>query len=77
MQCAETHFRSTDVNGLKGESSHCGTMGSAVSLQHQKAGLIPSLAQWVKGSGIAVATAAYTLHILHGGRKKKKKIFYR
>ena len=59
MQCAETHFRSTDVNGLKGESSHCGTMGSAVSLQHQKAGLIPSLAQWVKGCNFAAAVAHF------------------
>ena len=28
-------------------------MGLAVSLKHQDAGLIPGLAQWVKGSGIA------------------------
>ena len=27
-------------------------MGSAVSLQHQVAGSIPGLAQWVKGAGI-------------------------
>ena len=30
-------------------------MGSVVSLQHQNAGFIFSLAQWVKGSGIAAA----------------------
>jgi len=29
--------------------------GSVVSLQGQDSGLIPGLAQWVKGSGIAVA----------------------
>jgi len=26
-------------------------MGSVVSLQHQDAGSVPTLAQWVKGSG--------------------------
>ena len=39
------------------QSSHCGVMGSAVSLQCQDAGSIPGLAQWVKGSGIAAAMA--------------------
>ena len=29
-------------------SSHCDVKGSAVSLQHQVAGLIPGPAQWVK-----------------------------
>ena len=36
-------------------NSHCGSMRSAMSLQYQDAGLIPDLAQWVKGSGIAIA----------------------
>ena len=38
-------------------SSHCGVMGPAASLQHQDMGLIPSPAQWVKGSGVAAAIA--------------------
>ena len=33
-------------------------MGSVVSLQHQDAGLIPSPAQWVKGSGVTTAAVA-------------------
>ena len=32
-------------------------MGSAGSLQRQDAGLIPGLAQWDKGSGVATAAA--------------------
>ena len=35
--------------------SHCGSNGSAASLEHWDAGLIPSPAQWVKGSSIAAA----------------------
>ena len=40
-------------------------MGSEVSLQHQDAGSVPGLAQWVKGSRVAavavkVATSAWT-----------------
>ena len=42
-------------------SSHCGVKGSPVSLQHQDSGLIPGLAGWVKGSG--VAEAAIVAHI--------------
>ena len=34
-----------------------GTMGLAVSLQSQDAGLIPGLAQWVKESGVTAAVA--------------------
>ena len=36
-------------------SSHCGTMGLAASLQCQDASMIPSLAQWVKRSGVVAA----------------------
>lgn len=36
-------------------SSPSGELGSAVSLKHQNAGSIPSLAQWVKGSGAVIA----------------------
>ena len=45
---------------MKVRSSHCGTTGSAVSLQHKDTGSIPGPAWWVKGSGLAVwvATAA-------------------
>ena len=55
---------------------------SAVSLQHQDAGLIPSLAQEVKGSGIATAVAQVCgsdlipgpgNSICHGVAKKEKK----
>ena len=38
-------------------SSHCGASGLEASLQQQDAGLIPGLAQWVEGSGIAEAAA--------------------
>ena len=31
----------------------CGATGLAASLQRQEAGLVPSQAQWVKGSGNA------------------------
>ena len=33
-------------------SSRCGTTGWAASLQRQDVGSIPSLAQWVRGSGV-------------------------
>ena len=36
-------------------SSCCGVTGLATPLQHQVTGLIPSLVQWVKGSGVATA----------------------
>ena len=36
-------------------SSHCGATGWVTSLQRQDAGLIPGLARWFKGSGIATA----------------------
>lgn len=47
----------------KSWSSHCGATGQAASLQHKDAGLIPSPAQWIKGSGVdaavgQIATAA-------------------
>ena len=38
-------------------SSCCGAVGSMASLEHWYAGLIPGLAQWVKGSGFAEAAA--------------------
>ena len=38
-------------------SSHCGPMGSAVSLWHQDTGSIPSPTQWVKGSGTVTTVA--------------------
>ena len=41
-------------------SSCSGTMGLAVSLHHWEAGWIPSLAQWVKGPGVAVAAVWVT-----------------
>ena len=51
-------------------------------LQPQDAGLIPSLAQWVKGSGLATLTAWVTAvldlilgprtHMLWGGPPKRK-----
>ena len=46
-------------SGLKGSSisSHCAAMESAVSLQAQDTGLIPSPVQWVKGSSVATAVA--------------------
>ena len=64
-------------------NSHCGTVGLAVSLQHQDAGSIPGLPQWFKGSSVAtaaveVATAASIsslareLHLLQGSPKKEK-----
>ena len=58
----------------------CGTMGLVASLQHQDSGLIPGLAQWIKGfSFVASApTAAWIWslaqehHILQGSQEKKK-----
>ena len=41
-------------------SSHCEAMGLAASVQCQDAGLILSLAQWVKGSSIAAAMVMVT-----------------
>ena len=41
-------------------SSLWGTMRSLVSLQHQDAGLIPGLAQWIRGFSIAAAVARFT-----------------
>ena len=49
-----------------------------MSLLHQDAGSIPSLVQWVKGSGVA-AVAAWTepwpqeFHMPWGDQKKEKK----
>ena len=59
-------------------SSHCGTTGSAASLQHQDAGSIPGLAQWVKESGVATAVTwveavAEIWPMCQGVAKKKKK----
>ena len=59
-------------------------MGWVVSLQLQAVGLIPSLAQQVKGSGIAIAAAqvatatemgslAQELHMPWGSQKKEKR----
>ena len=61
-------------------------MGSATSLQHQDVGLIPGLAQWVKGSNVATAAACVDLkygwdlipglelHMPWGHQKRKKKV---
>ena len=65
-------------------SSCYGTMGLAASLQHQGTGLIPSLAQWVKGSHVSAAAAqietaawilslAWELNMPKGDQKKKEK----
>ena len=42
------------------KSSHCGAMESAEDQQCQDAGLIPSPAQWVKGSGVAADAVQVT-----------------
>ena len=41
-------------------SPHCIARGSAASLEHLATGLIPSLAQWVKRSGVASAAVLLT-----------------
>ena len=65
-------------------SSHCGTKGLAVSLQCQDAGSIPSLTQWIKGSGVATSVSqaatlaqipswARKLHTPEAAKKQKNK----
>ena len=60
--------------------SCCGAMGSVAPLQHQNSGSIPGLAQWDKGSSIAIGHSCgsdlipglgtpYTI-----GQPKKKKL---
>ena len=44
-----------------------------MSLQHQDAGSIPSLAQWVKGSSIAAAARAGTPYAVGWPKKEKEK----
>ena len=46
-----------DIKIIYFVKSLCGAMGSVASLQRQDAGLLPSLASWVKGSSIATAVA--------------------
>ena len=45
------------VSKNKTWSSHCGATGSSESLQRQDTGLIPGLAQGVKGPGVATAVS--------------------
>ena len=47
------HHINISLKFLEKRGSHCGTMGSAASLQHQDTGLILTLVQWIKGSGVA------------------------
>ena len=43
------------VKNSKRGSSHCGSAVTNPTGIHEVEGLIPGLAQWVKGSGVAVA----------------------
>lgn len=54
-------------------TSRCGTMGAAVSLQLQDAGLIPGLAQWVKGSRITTPAGTLYSGVAKNERKKKER----
>ena len=47
--------KARQMNGLW--NSCCGITGWVTSLKYQDAGFIPAPAQWVKGSGIAIAEA--------------------
>ena len=71
-----THTLGKTVLTLYCMSFHCSIKGSVVSLQHQDAGLITGLAQWVKGSGIAAWFRSYAWprnSICCGTAKKRKK----
>ena len=57
-------------------------MGSTASLKHQDTGSIPSLAQWVKGSGVGRSSGSDqvlglgTPYAMEQPKKKKRKGFY-
>ena len=52
---AQSTFSRIDQRIFIRESSHFGETGLAASLKHWDTGLIPCLAQWVRGSGVAKA----------------------
>ena len=53
----EGGFSLSFIQVFEDRHSHSGASGTEASLQHQDAGLIPNMTQWVKGSGIATTSA--------------------